>query len=66
MEVFCPCGFARPIPEELARCPVCGSDLAPLVRIRRLREQLAALASRRRKGASERRDGNAGSGGKSR
>jgi tetratricopeptide (TPR) repeat protein len=34
--IDCTCGFGKNIPEDQAACPVCGADVTPLHRIRRL------------------------------
>src|SRR5579872_2833447 len=34
--VDCPCGFGKDIPEDRPQCPICGTDVSPLHRIRQL------------------------------
>lgn len=34
--VDCPCGFGKNIPEDQKSCPICGTDISPLHRIRSL------------------------------
>lgn len=38
--VDCPCGLGKNIPPQQQTCPVCGTDLAPLRRLKTLAEQI--------------------------